>query len=520
MPPEHARAFGTSAGSPLSAVVLTLLIVGIALILLLPRKYVTLPILFFCLLVPVGPAVVLGGAKFFVSRILILAGLARVLRATLTSHAAWRARGSARTPRVQGRREIAGVADAQAQVPRKHKLGRQASARQPGHQSSESSEERRPSPLRFNLIDRAFVWFAISQAVATTLLFRDLPALINQVGMLVDVVGMYVLLRVLIADEADARRAVRCLAVVVAVFAVCMSIEQFTHFNVFSLLGGNRAAPELRDGAVRAQAGFAHPLMAGTFGATLLPVFGFLWAKNRLELAGIVGIIGATTMTIAANSSTPLSAYAAGVLGLVLWPLRTRMQTVRWGVASAIALLALVMKAPVWYIIAHLDFTGSSSSYHRAALIDQCFRHFGDWWLMGVKDAGAWGYDMWDAQNQYVAIAQSGGLLPLLLFIALIVFTFARIGNARNKVADDRGAQWSLWCLGAAVFANVVGFLGINYFDQSRIGWFLLLATISAVTAPLIQTAELSEEVPVISPKPALAYARPSGTGHRPRARH
>jgi hypothetical protein len=369
------------------------------------------------------------------------------------------------------------------------------------------------------LIDRAFVWCAVSQAVATTLLFRDMPALINQVGMILDVVGMYVLLRVSIADEADARRAVQCLALIVAVFAVCMSIEQFARFNVFSLLG-NMATPELRAGAPRSQAAFAHSLLAGTFGATALPVFGFLWTKSRPGLAAIVGLIGATTMTIAANSSTPLAAYAAGVMALILWPLRTRMRTVRWGVASAIALVAVLMKAPVWFIIARLDFTGSSSSWHRAALIDTCIKHFSDWWLIGVKDAGAWGYFMWDAQNQYVAIAQSGGLFPLLLFVAVIVFSFSRIGDAMKRVEDDRGAQWRLWCLGAAVFANVVGFLGVNYFDQSRIGWILLLATISAVTAPVLPATELNQEAAVSSPMPTVAYAWPRATRHRLRVRH
>jgi hypothetical protein len=52
------------------------------------------------------------------------------------------------------------------------------------------------------------------------------------------------------------------------------------------------------------------------------------------------------------------------------------------------------MKAPVWFLIARIDLAGGSSGYHRAMLIDTFLRHFGDWWLLGTKDAFSWGWDM------------------------------------------------------------------------------------------------------------------------------
>ena len=38
-------------------------------------------------------------------------------------------------------------------------------------------------------------------------------------------------------------------------------------------------------------------------------------------------------------------------------------------------------------------------------LVDQCIRHLGDWWLLGVKNFDKWGFDMWDTSNQYVDLA-------------------------------------------------------------------------------------------------------------------
>ena len=41
-------------------------------------------------------------------------------------------------------------------------------------------------------------------------------------------------------------------------------------------------------------------------------------------------------------------------------------------------MLHLVMNGPVWSLIARVDLTGSSSSYHRYYLLDNCIRHFSD----------------------------------------------------------------------------------------------------------------------------------------------
>ena len=73
------------------------------------------------------------------------------------------------------------------------------------------------------------------------------------------------------------------------------------------------------------------------------------------------------------------------------------MRTVRWSLLGLFIALALVMKAPVWYVLAHFDFVGGSGGYDRANLLDNCWRHIGDWWLIGTGNNWAWGYDMYDS---------------------------------------------------------------------------------------------------------------------------
>jgi len=168
------------------------------------------------------------------------------------------------------------------------------------------------------------------------------------------------------------------------------------------------------------------------------------------------------------------------------------MKRVRIGIVVGLVLLQIVMKAPVWFLIARVDLTGGSSSYHRAQLVDEFINHFRDWWLIGVADSSSWGLDMWDVQNQYVNVGEAGGLLALVFFIILISRSFGRLGDARKIVDGDKTREWTLWYLGASLFANVAGFFGVNYFDQSRFGWFFLLAAISVITSQIIATSPVA----------------------------
>jgi hypothetical protein len=191
-------------------------------------------------------------------------------------------------------------------------------------------------------------------------------------------------------------------------------------------------------------------------------------------------------MTLTAHSSTPALAYVAGILGVCFWPVRKQMRLIRWGLVIAILAQAIVMKAPVWFVLNHIDLTGSSSGYHRAELIDEFVRHFSDWWLLGTDDAGTWGVDMWDVQNQYVNAGESGGLVAFVFFIVVIGRCYKRIGATRKLFSKRETDEWLVWFLGAALFANLAAFFGADYFDQSKLSWFLLLAMISAATVPLL----------------------------------
>jgi hypothetical protein len=292
------------------------------------------------------------------------------------------------------------------------------------------------------------------------------------------------------------------LGYVAAFVAVIMAYEQVTGHNPYALLGGANASSYAtamaRDDRFRAMACFAHPLLAGTFGATLFPLFVLLWQKdNKNRKLALVGLVSSTVITGASNSSTPILAYGGGVLALCMWPIRDWMRVVRWSIVIALVSLHMVMKAPVWHLISRIDLSGGSSSYHRFMLVDQCIRHFGDWWLIGVKSTADWGWDMWDTSNQFAGTADNSGLLPLILFIAIFVYGFKYLGRAR-KVTRNRKKRFFLWALGAALFAHMVSYWGVSYFDQIIVPWYCLLAAIS--TAAFVRPKKVSDGALCFSP--------------------
>ncbi|MHB8524812.1 MAG: O-antigen ligase family protein [Candidatus Acidiferrales bacterium] len=363
-----------------------------------------------------------------------------------------------------------------------------------------------------NGIDKALILLTLLTVVDGVLLWQKSAEFIFQMGNLFTAFGAYFLLRFFVRDEEDVERAIRVFAYIAAVVAVLMLYEQATGTNpVYGLLGGARATlyatDVVRDHRIRAAASFGHPILAGTFGAVLLPLFVGLWLKDRKNRAiAIMGILASTIIPIAANSSTSLLGFLGGVGALCLWPVRKMMRLMRWGVVFVILMLNMVMKSPVWHLIDDAGVVGGSSSYHRYELVNQCILHFSSWFFVGTKNYASWGFDMWDLSNQYVAVAETAGLIPLILFLTIIVMAFKYLGKARNGI-EDRKRELFLWAIGSALFANSVAFFGISYFDQTIVAWYALLAIVAAASTACFRTCKDTAIQTNFVPEPVAAFA-------------
>lgn len=339
--------------------------------------------------------------------------------------------------------------------------------------------------MRWQRIDTLLVAWVSTSALAFMLLHGSAGAVTNRLGRLYDFIGMYVYFRCMVRSWQDFDRILNALSAIALVSLVFFVIESRTQRNMFSVLGGVPAITDVREGRLRCQGPFPHPILAGCFWAGCLPLVAARWWTHRrrrgrtlVASAAIVGIVVTTA------SSTPLMGLAAALLGLAMFPLRRHMKAVRWTLIGGLVLLHMVMTGPVWSLIMRIDLVGGSSGYHRYLLIDQTIRRAGEWWLIGVKSTVHWGYYMRDTANQYVAEAVSGGLAGLVLFLCTLGTGFLLVGRMRVWVGRRRRSQIPPWSLGVSLFTHALMFIGISisYAHQNLMLLVLVLASIASLS--------------------------------------
>lgn len=377
--------------------------------------------------------------------------------------------------------------------------------------------------LKLTSLDRLFIWWVFASLLVGILLRPTMDGLQNRVGFAYNGLGTYFLVRCLIRNFDDFQILLRALAVICIPLALSMIVEKFTQRNAFAVFGGVPPITFEREGRLRCQGPFAHPILAGTLGACVFP----LLASYYRQLAGkrssrsliLGGLVCSGVIVVASASSGPLMAAGAGMVALLLWSRRFGMRRVRWGIVLVLVALQVFMKVPIWFLIAKVSVFSGGTGYHRSYLIDQCVRNFSDWWLLGTNYTADWGpvgplpwdHDNTDITCQYVLEGVNGGLLKLALFIAIIISAYAGIGRAMHRLEKtDLARQFMLWGLGCSLTAHVVSFLSVAYFDQLIVFYYLTLALASALALcvqepePVAVAPDPVDPLLVLSPPPAL----------------
>ncbi|TVQ58840.1 MAG: hypothetical protein EA379_12460 [Phycisphaerales bacterium] len=312
----------------------------------------------------------------------------------------------------------------------------------------------------------------------------SMSALNNRLGWAFDYAAGYAVVRFAVRTWDDLKSL--CLAVTAIAVPVSLAFinEHMTRYNIFHIFGGVREITWIRDGRLRCQGAFAHPILAGTYWAVLLPLIASqFWAREKTRrLLAALGVACAVIVVATCSSSTPVMSVLMGAFagGMVL--LRHWLRWILLGFACLLVFLHLSMQAPVWHLISRIDIVGGSTGWHRYNLFDQWIRNFDNWALMGTSSTHTWdARPVTDITNQYVLEAIRGGLLTLIMFIGMITATFMAVGRAA-KATDRAGMKPEfamVWAIGAAMFVHVVTFFGVSYFGQI----ILLLVAVPALAA-------------------------------------
>ena len=205
----------------------------------------------------------------------------------------------------------------------------------------------------WNSIDTIVVAWTVARTVNYTLVWGTWTAFVNRLGYAYNIVGYYFLFRYLIRTQEDVFRAIRLLAIFIGPLALLMVAEKVTGKSLFAIFGGVPSVSDIRDGVVRCQGPFAHPILAGTFGATM-------WLSRRLVVAGpskkMAGVVGRDV----GSGYNGLGRLQWSYTGLSRWQLAlmsvavTQTDEARFGGGSCFCYwrLQLVMNSPVWFLMA------------------------------------------------------------------------------------------------------------------------------------------------------------------------
>lgn len=360
---------------------------------------------------------------------------------------------------------------------------------------------------RLNKIDATLI--ALYVYTVGVFLLRSSEDQTYLVGTAVDALFSYFAFRGLIENVEDYKWFLRAFLILLVPFVALVLIESLTSNNPFSAIGGLGAGDRFRDGRIRAIGSFGHPSLMGTLGGVFLPLYIGLRFTRKDRRFATIGIALCLAIVWASNSGGPATCVGVAMSGWILWTMRTNMRLVRRGLAGALVLLAFVMKAPIWYLLARVSDLTGGDGYHRSVFLDIAFQNLGKWWLAGMRTIDTAGWLPYtntttgavDMTNNFLVFGITAGLGSMILLIVLLIQGFKFIGRALAVIRfgshPQNEIEYLYWGLGVMLGVHLSNWFGITYWDQSSLIWFLHLAIISGLTEEIIRSKPGNITVPL-----------------------
>jgi len=337
--------------------------------------------------------------------------------------------------------------------------------------------------LQLEKPDYFICYWAIWSIFAYGVLIGDVSGVVTRTGYMVDVVGAYYIGRASIRTIDDIKNITVFIGFMAIPMVCFFLIERGTGRNMFSVFGGLYDFTLIRNGRLRCQGPFSHPITAGIFWASFLPWLAAIWYGGGLSKSKLALFIGCVLVIIANTaSSTPVMAVLFSVLGISMFPLRRKMPAIKNSMIFLLVMLHFAMEKPIWHLISRVDISGGSTGDHRYRLIQEAINHIGEWWMVGSQSTVHWGHGMRDVTNQYILEGLRGGLLGMIFFIMFLLKIFTLIGGALKKT-NSNAELWIFWGAGVMLFAHMMNFLAASYFGQVTGLFFLLMGCIVSVTS-------------------------------------
>jgi len=358
--------------------------------------------------------------------------------------------------------------------------------------------------MRLRLVDCLVLSWAVVAVITYGIQFGTVSAALTRGGYMIDAAGGYLLGRVLIRDMKAIRQIMVWLALIAVPSSIFFVVERVTGRNLFSAFGGVPEYTLVREGSMRCQGPFSHPIMAGVFWASHLPLFAAIWFSSLwLRPLMLLGGIAAAVIIVTTESSTPVMAVLLGCGAFCLYRVRAVTPYLRWSILAMIPVLHVVMENGVHHLLARVNVVGGSTGWHRYHLMDKAIQNIHEWFLVGIPYTGHWGWGLADVTNQYVLEGVRGGILTLGLFSAFLVTIFVMLSKSIRTIQSSE-YRIVLWAFGAVLFTHCLNFIAVSYFGQATAAFFVF----TGATVSLASSATMNQAIPKVNSRGPVQVQR------------
>ena len=329
--------------------------------------------------------------------------------------------------------------------------------------------------VKFGKADAAVVGLLLTIILCTLARAGVNPAL-SITGKMVEPFALYFVGRALVRTLEDIRYLLVGVSIIGIPVAIAFTVEQYTRYNFFSFFGGIPEMTVIRDGKLRSQGSFVHPITAGVFWASFAPMFiSQILSRQTGILFVMIGWIGFMVCVICAlmtNSSTSIAGLLIGVSCWSIYKLRFRLRTIFWFcLFFGIVIHFAATSGLHGLIFTRISFVSGSTGYHRYMLFEGLLNNVQKWFVMGTNSR-MFNRAYIDICNQYVLVALDGGIVALTLQFAIIIMAFRAVGRALRKSTKSSDSLL-IYGVGVSFITALASFTAVSSMGEGVIPLFL-----------------------------------------------